>query len=233
MGGHVAPRRTSRISARAVAAVKMAAPRQYARIARSATSVRLAYFMVFLSAGVWLPYMPLYLSSLGLDGWQVGVLGALAPGIRWMSAIVLGWLADRHRIRRRLLVATAAVGSLCFVPLLFTGDFSTLVVVFLAINVCHGTLIPMVDAIVVDHLAELGNDYGRLRLWGSISFIVGSAGSAPLVHAYGPSVIPILRWRRRSCSPRRCSCCRLANAGSPSTHGRRGRSSRRPWGRSW
>jgi len=170
----------------------MAAPRQYARIARSATSVRLAYFMVFLSAGVWLPYMPLYLSSLGLDGWQVGVLGALAPGIRWMSAIVLGWLADRHRIRRRLLVATAAVGSLCFVPLLFTGDFSTLVVVFLAINVCHGTLIPMVDAIVVDHLAELGNDYGRLRLWGSISFVVGSAGSAPLVHAYGPSVIPIL-----------------------------------------
>src|SRR5512143_2502687 len=103
-------------------------------IARSAVSVRLAYFMVFLSAGVWLPYMPLYLASLGLDGWQIGFLGALAPGIRWLSAIYLGWLADRHRIRRRLLVATAALGSLCFLPLLAVRDFPALVVVFLAIN---------------------------------------------------------------------------------------------------
>jgi PPP family 3-phenylpropionic acid transporter len=136
--------------------------------------------------------MPLYLASLGFDGWQIGVLGALAPALRWASALVLGWLADRRRIRHRLLVWTAALGSLCFVPLLFVHDFATLVLVFVAINACHGTLIPMVDAIVVDHLEELGNDYGRLRLWGSISFIVGAAGSAPVVQAMGTQAIPLL-----------------------------------------
>jgi PPP family 3-phenylpropionic acid transporter len=147
---------------------------------------------VFLGAGVWLPYMPLYLASLGLDGWQIGVLGAMAPALRWTSAITLGWIADRRRIRTRLLVATAALGSLSFVGLLFARDFAALVVVFVAVNACHGTLIPMVDAIVVDHLDELGGDYGRLRLWGSASFIVGAAVSAPLVHAHGAGVIPIL-----------------------------------------
>jgi PPP family 3-phenylpropionic acid transporter len=141
---------------------------------------------------VWLPYMPLYLASLDLDGWQIGVLGAMAPGLRWASAIVLGWQADRRRTRKSLLVATAALGSLSFVPLLFVRDFPTLVLVFVAVNLCHGTLIPMVDAIVVDHLDQLGSDYGRLRLWGSLSFIVGSAGSAPFVRAYGPEVIPLL-----------------------------------------
>jgi PPP family 3-phenylpropionic acid transporter len=78
------------------------------------------------------------------------------------------------------------------VPLLFVTDFTTLLVVFVAINTCHGTLIPMIDATVVDHLDQLGGDYGRLRLWGSLSFIIGAAGSAPLVGAYGPSVIPWL-----------------------------------------
>jgi PPP family 3-phenylpropionic acid transporter len=160
--------------------------------APSAAAVRLAYFVVFLGAGVWLPYMPLYLASLGLDGAQVGLLGALAPGLRWASAIVLGWVADHRRIRHRLLVATAAAGSLGFVPLLVVRDFEALVVVFVVINVSHGTLIPMVDALVVDHLDELGDDYGRLRLWGSISFIVGAAGSAPFVQVFGPEVIPIL-----------------------------------------
>jgi PPP family 3-phenylpropionic acid transporter len=136
--------------------------------------------------------MPLYLASLGFDGWQIGALGAMTPGIRWASAIALSWLADRRRVRQRILVVTAAVGSLCFVPLLVVRDFASVARVFLAINLCQGTLVPMLDAIVVDHLDELGSDYGRLRLWGSISFIVGSAGSAPLVRAYGPSVVPWL-----------------------------------------
>jgi hypothetical protein len=43
-------------------------------------AVRLAYFVTFLSAGVWLPYMPLYLASLGLDGARIGILGAWRPG---------------------------------------------------------------------------------------------------------------------------------------------------------
>jgi len=147
---------------------------------------------VFLGAGVWLPYMPLHLAGLGLDGWQIGVLGALTPACRWTSAIALGWLADRRRSRHALLVATAAAGSLCFVPLLYARDFAALVVVLVAINLFHGTLIPMVDATVVDHLSELGGDYGRLRLWGSVSFVLGAAGSAPLVERFGHAVVPVL-----------------------------------------
>jgi PPP family 3-phenylpropionic acid transporter len=139
-----------------------------------------------------MPYLPLYLSSLGLEGWQVGLLGAMAPGLRWVSAIVLGWIADRRRNRHAVLVATALVGSLAFVPLLVVREFHALLVVFVAINLCHGTLIPMVDATVVDHLDRLGGDYGRLRLWGSVSFILGAAGASPLVQRLGPDVVPFL-----------------------------------------
>ena len=71
------------------------------RAPSAAAAVRLAYFVTFLSAGVWLPYMPLYLASLGLDGARIGILGALAPGLRWLSALLLGWVADRRRIRHR------------------------------------------------------------------------------------------------------------------------------------
>jgi PPP family 3-phenylpropionic acid transporter len=141
---------------------------------------------------VWLPYMPLYLSSLGFDGWQIGLLGAFTPALRWTSALVLGAHADRRRNRHRLLVVTAGLGSLCFFPLLFIRDFPTMVLVFVGINLFHGTLIPMVDATVVDHLEVLGGDYGRLRLWGSISFVVGAAVSALLVQAAGPAVVPWL-----------------------------------------
>jgi MFS transporter, PPP family, 3-phenylpropionic acid transporter len=136
--------------------------------------------------------MPLYLSSLGLGGAEIGVLGALAPALRWVSAITVGWMADRRLMRQRLLVVCAGVGAVCYVPILFVRDFATLLPLFVAINLCHGPLIPLIDSIVLDHLDEIGGDYGRLRLWGSISFIVGAAGSAPLVDAYGTAVIPLL-----------------------------------------
>src|SRR5262245_17215909 len=99
--------------------------------------------------------MPLYLSSLGLDGWQIGMLSAMTPALRWTSAIALGWVADRRRNRRALLVTTAALGSLCFLPLLVARDMRALVLVLAGINLCHGTLIPMVDATVIDHLPAL------------------------------------------------------------------------------
>jgi MFS transporter, PPP family, 3-phenylpropionic acid transporter len=136
--------------------------------------------------------MPLYFESLGLDGWQIGVLGALATAMRWTSAITLGWVADRWRIRKQVLVATAAAGSLCFVPFVLARDFRSIFFVFVVLNLCHGTLIPMMDATVVDHLDELGGDYGRLRLWGTLGFILGAIASAPVVHVLGPGATPVL-----------------------------------------
>jgi len=53
-------------------------------------------------------------------------------------------------------------------------------------------LIPMFDATVMDHLPALGGDYGRLRLWGSVAFVTGSLASAPLIHLFSPSIVPLL-----------------------------------------
>jgi PPP family 3-phenylpropionic acid transporter len=91
-----------------------------------------------------------------------------------------------------VLVGTALAGSLCLIPLLVVRDFGGVLLVLAAVGLLHGTLIPMVDATVMDHLHALGGDYGRLRLWGSISFILGAVGSAPLVAAFSPAVVPLL-----------------------------------------
>ena len=160
-----------------------------------ALSLRLvgaAYFFLFFGVGVWVPYFPLWMSSIGCSGWQIGLAGGLQPIIRWVSATGYAYAADRWRIRYRLTVGTALAGAVCYVPLLFAHRFDVLMVIFAMIAVFHGPLIPMVEAAVVDHLSDLGNDYGRLRLWGSIGFIVGAWGSAPIVQATSPRSVPAL-----------------------------------------
>ncbi|MCW5888917.1 MAG: MFS transporter [bacterium] len=141
---------------------------------------------------MWLPYVPRWLAWLGLDGMQIGLLGAQQPLLRWVSAIALAAAVDRWRVRHRLLVVTACAGSLCFLALVGATRFETLLVVFAAIALLHGSLIPLVDATVLDHLPRLGGDYARLRVAGSVSFAVGALASAPILAAWSPAALPWL-----------------------------------------
>ncbi len=159
---------------------------------RDRRAVIVAYILLFWGGGVWMPYFPLYLASLGYRGTEIGLLMGLQPALRWGSAIVWAYAADRWRVRHRMLLVAGCGGALCYVPLLFARRFEAMVAVTGLIALLHAPLIPMVDATVMDHLARLGRDYGRLRMWGSLSFVLGALVSAPLIRWFSPSVVPVL-----------------------------------------
>ena len=102
-----------------------------------------------------MPYFPLYLDHLGYVGWQIGAIVGLQPMLRWTSA--LGWahVADRWRVRRRLLVLAGLCGALAVLPLLAVRRFAAVAAVSMAIGLVHGPIIPMLDATVIDHLPRL------------------------------------------------------------------------------
>ena len=159
---------------------------------RTQRTVMVAYFLLFLGGGVWMPYFPLYLSHLGYSGWEIGAIFGMQPALRWVSAMAWAYAADRWRMRHRLLVSAAFGGALFFIPLLFVRGFAAMALVTGMIAVLHAPLIPMTDSTVMDHLAGLGGDYGRLRLWGSVAFVLGAVASAPIVHSLSASVVPAL-----------------------------------------
>lgn len=151
-----------------------------------------AYLWLFVGPGVQLPYFSLYLDHLGLGGAEIGLIIGMQPLVRSLSGILSAAAADRFRMRHWLLVGMAAAGSLLFVPFLVAHHFLAVFVLMAGIAALHGPLIPTVDAVVTDHLTALGGDYARLRVWGSIAFVVGALLSAPLVERYSPSVVPWL-----------------------------------------
>jgi PPP family 3-phenylpropionic acid transporter len=139
-----------------------------------------------------LPYFPRYLEHLGMSDWQIGLALGSQPLIRWGSALLFAHQADRWRIRHPLLLAYAVTGAFLFVPLLWVHSFESMLLLLSAISFLHGPLISAVDACVLDHLPELGGDYGRLRLWGSISFILGALLGAAGVQLGTPAVVPAM-----------------------------------------
>ncbi len=159
---------------------------------RPRLAVIVAYAVILFGPGVWAPYFPRFLSDLGLSGWEIGLLIGCQPALRWVGALAWASVADRWRIRHPVMMVATAAGSLFFFPLLFLTGFWPLLLDLGLLGLMQGTIMPMLDATVLDHLDQLGGNYGRLRMWGSIGFIAAALVSAPLIHLGSAKVVPIL-----------------------------------------
>ena len=169
-----------------------ARPEAHGRTDGTAFTVSTAFFLLFIGMGVWVPYVPLYLATRGLSGAQIGLVLGLAPAVRWSAAIPWAYAADRLRIRRRLFVVAAVASTACLVGLALAERLPAILLAVAAVAAFGAPLVPMMDAMCADHLPRLGGNYGRLRAWGSLGFVVGSLLAAAVIARTSPLVVPWL-----------------------------------------
>jgi MFS transporter, PPP family, 3-phenylpropionic acid transporter len=130
------------------------------------------YFCYFAFVGAFAPYFTLYLQSLGLTAAAIGTLMSLMLAMRLVAPNVWGWLADR--LGRKVLVIRlsallSVAGFLVFFPV---RDFWGLFVAMAAMAFFWSASLPLVEALTLRHLEGRTEYYGRVRLWGSVGFIV-------------------------------------------------------------
>ncbi|MFM7143415.1 MAG: MFS transporter [Alphaproteobacteria bacterium] len=155
-------------------------------------SVATAFFLLFIGMGVWVPYVPLYLATRGLSGSEIGLVLGLAPAARWTAAIPWAYAADRLRIRHALFLVATVASTACLVGLAFADRLPTILLAVAAVAAFGAPLVPMMDAMCADHLPRLGGNYGRLRAWGSLGFVVGSVLAAAVIARSSALVVPWL-----------------------------------------
>lgn len=130
------------------------------------------YFFYFAFVGAFTPFWSLYLQSLEFSAFQIGVLMSLLQVSRIFAPNLWGWLAD-HTGRRVAVVQLAALLSLIFYLGVFAGDsFIWMFAVMALMSLFWSASLPLVEAITLGHLGAGGEGYGRIRLWGSIGFII-------------------------------------------------------------
>lgn len=130
------------------------------------------YFFYFAFVGAFTPFWSLYLQSLEFNAFQIGVLMSLLQVTRIFAPNLWGWLAD-HTGRRVAVVQLAALLSLLFYLGVFVGDsFVWMFAVMVLMSLFWSASLPLVEAITLGHLGAGGEGYGRIRLWGSVGFII-------------------------------------------------------------
>lgn len=144
------------------------------------------YFFYFAFVGAFSPYFGLYLQSLSFSAWDIGLLMSQMQLMRLVGPYLWGWLADQGH-RRITIVRLAGVISLSgFLAFFWLERLGSMLVAMAVLAFFWSAALPLVETLTFDHLREQAARYSRIRLWGSVGFIVTVLGTGALLDRVAP-----------------------------------------------
>ena len=151
------------------------------------------YGALFLVVGCYLPYLPVWLEWRTLTADQIAILLATPLYVRIVFTPAISFLADLLGSRRGIVIVLAwgSLGS--FVLLWLSGGFWQMLLAAVLLAVNWTTIMPLVETIAISGIRKSGLDYGRVRLWGSLTFIGASLAAGLVIQLWGAgTVLPML-----------------------------------------
>ena len=150
------------------------------------------YFIYFGVLGIFLPYFNLYCYHLGFSGVQIGTLSGLRSVAMVIFPLVWGLLADRLKMRRPIYILCNFASTAIWVVFLLTTEFWPMLIITAFYGIFYAPIISFLEAVTMDVLGTEKKSYGRIRAWGSISFIVMVLVLGKVIDLYAVDVILVL-----------------------------------------
>lgn len=134
------------------------------------------YFFYFAFIGAFSPYFGLYLQSLSFSAWDISVLMSQMQLLRLVGPFFWSSLVDRTGKRMAVIRLTGVATLLIFGVFFLARRFDVLLVTMSLFSVFWVASLPLMETLTFDHLRAEPARYSRVRLWGSIGFIVTVLG---------------------------------------------------------
>ena len=152
---------------------------------RFGVRVSVLFAAIFVVAGTNLPYLPVWLDWRGLGPREIAVITATPLFIRVLVTPAIAFAADRAGDHRRFLIVLSWFGLAALVALSQSSTFWPILICTVAFALAWTTIMPLTETVALSGVKGAGLDYGRMRMWGSLSFIAASLGGGWAVGHYG------------------------------------------------
>jgi MFS transporter, PPP family, 3-phenylpropionic acid transporter len=148
--------------------------------------ISIAYALIMMGSGVQLPFLPLWLKAKGMDNAEIAAVVAGMMAVRVLGAPLFAWIADHYGNRKLVIQLCAGFAFAAYLLLAISNGFGPITTMALIAAFMFAPVFPLTEGFSVDGSAAHGLDYGRLRLWASVSFLVGSLASGALLTVLDP-----------------------------------------------
>ena len=138
-------------------------------------------FLQYALWGAWLPLTARYLSAsvaeggLGFTGSQIGMTIGLAGSIgAVMAPFIAGQIADRYFSTERILAFLVTAGGVVKWITSYQTEYSAWLVLSIIYSVLYMPTLALSNSITFSHIDDQENDFPKIRIWGTIGWIVAS-----------------------------------------------------------
>jgi len=145
-------------------------------------------FFIFAVYGISGTYINVYYQSIGQSGIHIGLINTISPLVGIFAGAIWGILNDRLGKARRLLAIACLGSTMFFLALSSVKNFYWILLVVAGLALFGSPVTALIDNATLDLLGEHHDRYGRIRIWGSVGFIVTAWGFGWIIQGFG------LRW---------------------------------------
>jgi MFS transporter, PPP family, 3-phenylpropionic acid transporter len=154
-----------------------------------AARVSALFAAFFFVAGTSLAYLPLWLDWTGLGPREIAIITSAPLFVRVAATPVIAFAADRAGDHRRFLIALSWAVLAALLLMTQARGFWPILACMLIFAVAWTTIMPLTETVAMTGVRSAGLDYGRMRLWGSLSFIAASFIGGWVVERLGPGAV--------------------------------------------
>jgi nucleoside transporter len=132
-------------------------------------------FLEYVIWGSWLPLLALYLGNvLKFTAGDIGWIFATPAVACVVGLFVGGQLADRWMSVEKLLALLHAIGGVAMFAMSRQTSFWPFFLLMLVYQLAFTPTLSLTNAIAFHHVQDARDDFGKIRLWGTIGWIAAS-----------------------------------------------------------
>lgn len=163
-------------------------PRLESPLVRTRLSVMM--FLQYAIWGAWLPLLWSFLSThRGFSPGQIGDMFAVGAAGAIVAPFVAGQIADRWFSTEKFLGISHLLGAVLVWQLASIETYQGFLLFSLAYSLIYSPTLSLTNSLSFHHLTNRDRDFGKVRLWGTIGWIVVGIGIGQwLLHRHTPAL---------------------------------------------
>lgn len=130
------------------------------------------YFLYFALLGCIAPFWGLFLQAREFSAEDIGFLMAAFAAIRILAPNLWAHAAGHFSSPLVMVRWAGVLTALCFAGVWWANSLSSMLLVMLAYGFFWAAMLPQYETITMQALNNRIDDYSKIRLWGSVGFIV-------------------------------------------------------------
>jgi PPP family 3-phenylpropionic acid transporter len=164
-----------------------------ARLNSPAARTGVFYFTLYLTGAVANPFLPIWLNDRGLNAAEIGLINAAPIFVMIVLNMVVGRIADRLSDWRTVIVVGSIFAAIPPFFFLVAEGYWPILLIWTLVIVPFQAIAPVVDAAAYRMSRRMGYNFGAIRVWGTIGFVLMTLAAGFILDIGGIAVfVPLL-----------------------------------------